>query len=515
MQMTGHTRRNFLKVSGAALGGIAVGSTVVAAESRERFIVEAKGNTKRAVERSDLTIVHDLDQIDVVVVKGAESDVKDLKAKYAPDIEFELDLPIEDTPVQVEETDQSATDEPLYPFQWDKQAQNIPEAQEVTRGEGTRVAIIDTGVAAEHPDLQHAVNVELSRNFTGDKFGAPGPYGGYHGTHVAGITAANDRNEVGVVGTAPGTEVVDCRVFSPGSLASFSDILAAIVYAAEIDCDAANMSIGAYPVPRQGLGKFYGKVLNSTTAYARRKGTLLVVSAGNAGADLQHDGGVISLPNEAANVLSISATGPVGFGWPIGDDPQFVAGIPIEDPIDLEKPTYTPAFYTNYGTNAINVAAPGGNIDTDILPALASEKDEKVPPAGWFYDLVLNSVAIPKFRYKQVPDGDDEDDKPDKKPVEYLGATYTYSWVAGTSMSAPQVTGAAALIRSVDPDLNTNQVQRTLENTATIPEGYDKSYYGAGVINPADAVRAASGHGRRGRGKSKGKAKGRGRGKGR
>ncbi len=501
--MTGHTRRNFLKVSGALLGGIAVGSTVVAAESRDRFIVEAKGNTKRAVERSDLTIVHDLEQVGVVVVEGAESEVKDLKAKYAPDLEFELDLPVEDAPVQVEEVEQSATDEPLYPLQWDKQAQNIPEAQEITRGEGTRVAIIDTGVAAEHPDLQHAVNEELSRNFTGDDFGSGVPAGGYHGSHVAGITAANDRNERGVVGTAPGTEVVDCRVFSPGSLASFADIFAAMLYAADIDCDAANLSLGAYPVPRQGNGRFYGKILNSITSYVRRQGTLLVISAGNAGADLQHDGSVISLPNEAANVMSISATGPVGFGWPITnvddeapDDADGIFDVPIvpdkdefdsveelEDPIDLRQPFYSPAFYTNYGTNAINVAAPGGDAD---LEAAAND----VP--GWFLDLVLNCVAYPQFRYETVADGDDEGDEPDEVPVEYLGATYTYNWVAGTSMSAPQVTGAAALIRSVNPDLNANQVQRVLENTATIPDEYDKTYYGAGVINPADAVREAS-----------------------
>lgn len=462
-------RRAFLKMSGALLGGIAAGSTVIAAESRDRFIVEAETNTKRALERSDVDLVHDLDQIDIVVVEGAESDVEELNATYAPDLFYELDLPIEEAPVQVEDADQSATDEPLSPLQWDKRAQNIPEAQEVTRGDGTRVAIIDTGVAAGHPDLKHAVNEELSRNFTGDGFGAGVPAGGYHGTHVAGITASNDQNEVGVFGTAPGAEVVDCRVFSPNSLASFGDILAAVVYAAEIDCDVANLSIGAYPVSRQGFGGFYGKVLNSTTAYARRKGTLIVVSAGNAGADLQHDGDVISLPNEAANVMSISATGPIGFKW--GEE-------------GLRQPTDSPAFYTNYGTNAISVGAPGGDAD---LSATGTD----VP---WYYDLVLNSVAIPEFRYETVPDGDDENDKPDKIPVEYLGATYTYDWAAGTSMSAPQVTGAAALIKSVNPDLDTEQVQRTLEQTATIPDGYDKTYYGAGVINPADAVQAASGN---------------------
>ncbi|QDX40998.1 S8 family serine peptidase [Salarchaeum sp. JOR-1] len=434
--MVEHTRREFLTLSGAALGGIAVGSTVTAAESTERFIVKAKG---KKLEKSDVTVVHDLSEIGFAVVEGAESEVKRL-GKYAPDVVYELDLPTD--PITTEDAEE-ATDEPLYPLQWDKQTQNIPEAHEVTRGEGTRVAIVDTGVAACHPDLKHAVNVDLSRNFTGDGYGAGGPYGGYHGTHVAGIVAANDQNDAGVVGTAPGTEIVDCRVFSPDALASFADILAAVVYSANIGCDAANLSIGAYPVSRRGFGSFYGKVVNKTMSYARRQGTLVVVSAGNDAADLQHDGPVISLPNEAANVLSISATGPIGFAH--GE-----AG--------LESPYDTPANYTNYGTNAINIAAPGGNYDLS-------------QPAGWYYDMVLNTVALPTFA-----DG------------EYQGAEYTYSWVAGTSMAAPQVAGAAALVKSTDPGLNANQVRGRLERTADGDYPADKTYYGKGVLDPYAAV---------------------------
>jgi subtilisin family serine protease len=434
-EMSNHTRRTFLKISGAALGGIATGTTVTAATISERFIVVGADEK----DPSGVEVIHRLDQIDTLVVRGPEDEVKKLGGEYAPDLEYSLDLPVK--PQQVP----SATDEPLYPLQWDKQDQNIPEVHEITRGENTRVAVIDTGVAANHPDLQHAVNKDLSQNFTDDDYGAPGPYGGYHGSHVSGIIAANDQNEVGVVGSAPGTEVVDCRVFSPESLAAFSDIIAAMVYSAEIGCDAANLSIGAYPVDRSGNGKFYGKVLNSTTAYARRKGTLLVVSAGNAGADLQHDKGVISLPNEAANVMSISATGPVGFEW--GES-------------GLKEPFESPARYTNYGTNAVNIGAPGGDYDPDF-------------PQGWYYDLVLNCVAIPSF----------------SESGEYKGATYDYSWVAGTSMAAPQVTAAAALVRSVSPDYNANEVKSALEDSASVPEGFDKTYYGSGYLDPLGALK--------------------------
>lgn len=448
--MAYHTRRTFLKTSGAVLGGIAAGTTVTAAVARGRFIVDAK----KVRDTSGVEVVHRLDPVDLLVVRGSETDVRQLGGAYAPDLVYTLDEPME-TPAE------SATDEPLYSHQWDKQDQNVPEAQTITRGEGTRVAIIDSGVAAGHPDLQHAVNADLSRDFTGDGYGAPGPYGDFHGTHVAGIVAAADRNEVGVVGTAPGTEIVDCRVFSRGPSASFADILAAMVYSAEVGCDVANLSLGAYPVDRRGNGRLYGRMFDRTTSYVRRQGTLLVAAAGNDGADLQHDNGEvlsvdtngdgelesvtlqgghwISLPNEAANVVSVSATGPVGFN---------------SGGQGLEEPFQSPAPYTNYGTNAVDIAAPGGN------------------PDGTTADWVLNCYSIPVF----ADDGT------------YLGATNGYAWVYGTSMAAPQVTGAAALVKSVNSDYNANRVRSALENAVEVPEGYDKAYYGRGYLDTLGAV---------------------------
>jgi|AntRauMinimDraft_4_1070384.scaffolds.fasta_scaffold00654_7 subtilisin family serine protease len=462
--MPGYDRRTFLKVSGAVLGGLAAGSTVTAAEATGRFIVDSKKLKGKELDRSSLDVAHDLSEVDLAVVEGAKSDVESLGVDFAADTTYELDLPVDPKPVT--DSEASATDEPMYPLQWDKQRQNVEEIHETTRGEGTRVAIVDTGVAADHPDLSHAVNEDLSQNFTGDGFGAAGPYGGYHGTHVAGIVAANDQNEEGVVGTAPGTEIVDCRVFSPNALASFADMMAALVYSAGIGCDAVNMSIGAYPVSRKGIGSFYGKVLNRTTTYANKEDTLLVVSAGNDAADLQHDGRVcvenedgevecfpaVSLPNEAAQAMSVSATGPIGFGF--GNE-------------GVESPAETPANYTNYGTNAVDIGADGGNYDPEF-------------PAGWYYDLVLNAVAEPTYETDEAGN-----------VTGIADIEYTYSWVAGTSMAAPQVAAAAALVKSVDPEAGANQVENTLERTAEVPEGFEKAYYGSGVLDPLAAVEDA------------------------
>lgn len=389
--------------------------------------------------------------VDFAVVRASASELQDARGvrDYAPDIEIELDEPdVNREAPTIEDT--SVADEPLYPLQWDKQALDVETAHETTTGEGSRVAIIDTGVAGGHPDLE--VNTDLSYNFTDDDFGAGVPAGGYHGTHVGGIVAAQ-TNEEGVAGTAPGTDLVDCRVFSPGALASFGDILAAIVYSVEIDADAANLSLGAYPVPRQANGQFYGQALNRTMTYANKEGTLLVIAAGNDAADLQHDKNFISLPNEGAQGLSVAATGPIGFNW--GDE-------------GLEEPPTSPAFYTNYGTNAIDLGAPGGNADLEAA-------DQEVP--GWYYDLVLNTIAEPTY---------ETDD--DGNVTGIADVVYSYGWAAGTSMAAPQVAGAAALVKSANPNYNANQVQSALERAADVPDEYEKTYYGSGFLNIVDAL---------------------------
>lgn len=467
--MVQQTRRTFLKVSGAVLGGIATGTTVTAAESAERWILDSSNVTQlRGVD-----VIHELEQIDVAVVEGTESDVSELTNTYVNDLLYQLEPPAdgelfheyeerkggkgsnktqEDSAT---ESDGEATDEPLYHLQWDKQALDIPAVHDYTRGSSSTVAIIDSGVASGHPDLSHAYNGDLSKNFARDDYGVGEPYGGYHGTHVSGIVAANDANDAGIVGTAPGTDLIDCRVFSPlyGG-AYFADIIAAILYSANVGADAANLSLGAYPIPREGLGNFYGKVLNRSMTWANKEGTVLSIAAGNDSADLQHDGNFISIPNEGAQAVSVSATGPIGFMWDADGDGEVM---------DLEDPPESPAFYTNYGTNAIDIGAPGGDADLDAIGT-------GVP---YYYDLVLSTIAEPKFGGSG----------------KYLGAEYSYGWAAGTSMAAPQITGAVALVRDLYPETTSDDVEAKLERAASVPDGYDKAFYGSGFLNILDALK--------------------------
>ncbi|WP_049902224.1 S8 family peptidase [Halorubrum distributum] len=439
------TKRDFLKVSGSLIGGIAAGTTVTAAERTDRFIVSTGGKA----DLSDLTVVHEMPGIDYAVVRGDESAVKRSVKSYEADVQIELDSPDVNSEAPTLDADEYEG-QPGDLYQWDKADLDIPEAHETTEGEGTRVAVIDSGVLETHPDLSGPLNLDLSRNFTDDG-GDHNPVGGDdHGTHVAGIVAADNGGGLGVNGTAPKTDLVDCRVFS-GDGASFGDILAAVVYSANIDADVANLSLGAYPVPRQAQGQFYGKVLNSAMTYANKEGTLLVIAAGNDSADLQHDKNFISLPNEGAQAVSVASTGPIGYGL------SFDLG-------DVNSPAESPAVYTNYGTNAVTLAAPGGDFDASLSDPVGG-----VP--AYAYDLVFNTVFSVET---------DEDGESDQAPG--------YGWKAGTSMAAPNVAGAAALVKSANPDYNANQVEAALKRAAEVPDDYGKEYYGAGYLNVVDAL---------------------------
>lgn len=436
-------RRRYLQTMGAGLGVLGLGAAPASAAGTRRFVVDARSlRSERDVE-----VIHDVDPVDLLVVNASEEALGD--ARYVPDRKYDPGVP-DPAISRSTRAEYPPEGEELSGFQWDKRDQQIPAVHEVTRGEGTRVAIIDSGIGAEHPDLQGAVNADLSRNFTEDQYGAPGPYGGSHGTHVAGIVAASDRTETGVVGSAPGTELVDCRVFSETDPADFSawmgDVLAAIVYSADVGADAANLSLGWTFLFRDGWGGLWGEAMQRTATYANREGTVLAHACGNWGGTLQFDRDQRD-SSEMAGGLTVSATGPIGFRW--GED-------------GLREPPHAPAIYTNYGTNAVDLGAPGGNLDPDA-------PDD----ANAHYDYVLNTVAVPEFDYTTG---------------EYIGATYGYDWYAGTSMAAPQVVGAAALVRSRYPEFTANQVTNALTRTASVPAGYDREYYGSGYLDTYAAV---------------------------
>lgn len=434
-------RRAFLTAAGVSIGAATIGATAGSATAVERFIVDRRGFEGG----DDARVVHDLDPVDLLVVETTADRLEDARVEHAvdPRIQGEAFDPVRRRALGAS----GSASEDYVDYQWDKQEQRIPEAHGITRGEGTRIAVVDSGIAAGHPDLEGQVNLELSRNFSDDGFGVGEPYAGTHGTHVAGIAAASDETDGGVVGSAPGAELVDLRVFgaNPGGDASangadglppalwtetfMGDVMAALVYATEIDCDVANFSLGwTWAMRADEWGTFWGKVMQRVGNYARRNGTLHTHACGNWGGSLQFNRDETD-SSEIAGGLTVSATGPIGFDPATGD---------------AAEPPYTPATYTNHGVGAVDLGAPGGQ---------GGEYTE---------DNVFNAVAVPVF------DGD-----------EYVGAEYDYGWLAGTSMAAPQVAGAAALVKGANLGYNANQVRNALKRAASHPD-YERKYYGSG-----------------------------------
>ena len=170
-----------------------------------------------------------------------------------------------------------------------------------TTGDGVHIAIIDTGIDSDHPDLQANLGEGMTvsrrtachgppstcREPWDDEFG--------HGTHVAGIAAAIDNGE-GVVGVAPGATLHAVDIFMSGGTAFNSDSAAGITWVADPDqgYDVANMSYGGSE----------SQVENDALEYAASQGVLLVAAAGNAGPCTD----CVIHPASHPEVVAVSAT---------------------------------------------------------------------------------------------------------------------------------------------------------------------------------------------------------------
>jgi subtilisin len=163
-------------------------------------------------------------------------------------------------------------------------------------GSGLRVAVVDSGVATDHPDLR--VDGGLN-TVTGEN---PGDFGDNategHGTHVAGIIAARGTPPQGIRGIAPGVTLRSYRVFGRGADSASNFAIAKAIDAAVGDqCDLINMSLGGGPSD---------PATEEAIADARAHGCVVIIAAGNDG---RQD---VSFPGADSNALAISALGRKG-----------------------------------------------------------------------------------------------------------------------------------------------------------------------------------------------------------
>ncbi|MFC8508560.1 S8 family serine peptidase [Streptomyces sp. NPDC057411] len=170
--------------------------------------------------------------------------------------------------------------DPLRDDQWALDALKMPDAWTTDRGDDTVIAVVDTGVDLDHPDLKG--RLVDGYDFVDDD-AEPKDLNG-HGTHVAGIAAAHTDNGIGVAGGAPGAKIMPVRVLGADGSGTNDDITKGIVWAAQHGADVINLSLGESGLMARLLK---GGILNQAISAANAKGAVVVAAAGNDSTILQ------------------------------------------------------------------------------------------------------------------------------------------------------------------------------------------------------------------------------------
>lgn len=324
----------------------------------------------------------------------------------------------------------AAVQDPLYDKQWGLRQIRAEQAWRSSTGAGVVVAVVDTGVDLNHPDLASKLVPGATFVDCGPRSCGNGDWRGpdgqpdasdEHGTHVAGIAAAATGNGVGAAGAAPGAKIMPIKVLEAGT-GSFADIAAGIRYAADHGAKVINLSLGALPGAQALTLTGVESAATEAIVYAQTKGVAVIAAAGNETAPL------CATPAWEPGALCVTAT-------------------------DRNE---AKAWYSNLGVKVDlkAVAAPGGaglvNCDDDVWSSV---------PRG------TGSAGCGQ--------GD-------------------YDAYAGTSMATPYVAGVAALLFAQRRSLD--NVYSVLMSTARTPvvgrRGVYTPTYGWGIVDAQAAVAA-------------------------
>jgi len=307
-------------------------------------------------------------------------------------------------------------------------------------GSGVGVATIDSGVSPWHEDLDgrvvHFADFVNSQTLPYDDYG--------HGTHVAGIIAGSGHDSDGARrGIAPGAHLVVLKALDITGNGFTSNVIAAIDYAianrTTYNIRVLNLSVAA--------GVYESFLKDPLTLAAKRAvdaGIVVVVAAGNRGrgpTGRAQYGGIAS-PGNAPWVLTVGAASHLGTADRRDDE---VAGFSSRGPAAIDQ-----------GAKP-DLVAPGVGIESTTEPSSA------------LYAANSSSRLWGSVRTASEP----------------------YMSLTGTSMAAPVVTGAIALMLEADASLTPNAVKAILEYTAETRAGYDHLTQGAGFLNARGAVELA------------------------
>ncbi|MBU9712920.1 S8 family serine peptidase [Bacillus tamaricis] len=413
----------------------------------------------------------------------------------------------------------------------------LDENGENLTGKGVKVAVIDTGIDYNHPDLKDnykggydVIDEDDDPMETQKTEGMPT----LHGTHVAGIIAANGR----LKGVAPEAEIYAYRTLGPTGKGTTEQVIAAIEKAVEDEVDILNLSLG---------NTVNGPDWPTSVALdkAVEKGIVAVTSNGNSGPNLW----TVGSPGTSSDAISVGAsTPPMKTPYLTADlngGPE--KEIPIQQMQNAEEWTIKREFPIQYmglgkeedyykeDVRGKIILAERGQISFTIKAKLAKQAGAEAlivynHTDGEFAGMLEQPVELPVVSITKEA-GEMLKERLEKESV-YLRTIYrqeedliapfssrgpvTHTWdikpdlvapgvaidstvpkgyldLNGTSMSAPHVAGAAALLKQKYPDWEPHQIKAALMNTAkpiTDSEGndYPPHVQGTGRIQLNEAL---------------------------
>ena len=179
----------------------------------------------------------------------------------------------------------------FYDRQWALPKINTLAAWAISSGNNVTIAVLDSGVDVEHPDL--AARIVRGYDFVNNDDNADDDAG--HGTHVAGIAAAISNNGIGIAGLAWNANIMPLKILNQSGVGTSSDLVRAICWAVTEKADIINMSLG---------GPFASHTVHTAVDYAASQGIVLFAAVGNH----YQRGNPIVYPAAYKSVIAVAAT---------------------------------------------------------------------------------------------------------------------------------------------------------------------------------------------------------------
>lgn len=302
---------------------------------------------------------------------------------------------------------------------------HVKEAWDVTKGNGVKVAVLDTGIDINHPDFSGKIADQkiFATASIDDKFS--------HGTHTAGIVAANTNNGQGVAGTCPDCKLMIGKVLDDTGSGAYSGIADGITWAADNGAKVISMSLA---------GQSSAKVLEDAVSYAWGKGAVLVAAAGNCGDNNYSANGCSMVnpkeyPAALPNVVSVGATDSNDQHWSLSNNGTWVNVAAPGFHIFSTFPTHSVSGQTYFDNNG----KPPLNYGFDSGTSMAAPMVSGVVGLIWSTSHGTSNQAVVDRLFSTA---------------DQISGTGTY-WQKGRVNAALAVaTGSAVLTPSVSPSIS-------------------------------------------------------------